>query len=264
VQLACGDYTGTQATLQLADEVSTQTKIDPWATAWLDDCRIRLWLSTGKFDYVNHWIATSELDINGEFNYHYELNHITLARVMVAVILQKSTDTDPDQCLDLLARLLAATDEMGWLHHKIQVLILQALVLSATGNQTDAMRALSLALTIAEPGGYVRTFISEGQVMRQLLETISKQKRDSDYLEVLIQAFSKEPINQLFGLVEPLSEREMEVMTHLATSLSVPEIAEEMILSPNTVRSHIKNIYSKLEVNRRMDAINKAKELRLL
>jgi LuxR family maltose regulon positive regulatory protein len=264
VQLACGDYTGIRTTLQLVDQISIHTKLDPWATAWLEDCRIRWWLSTGKLDYANRWIATSELDINGEFSYHYELNHITLARVLVAQILQKSVAADPDQCLSLLARLLAATDEKGWLHFKIQVLILQALVLDATGNHEGAMQALRLALSIAEPGGYVRTFIREGKIMRKLLQMIAKQKKDSDYIEVLIKAFPKESSNQPLDLVESLSAREMEVMSFLATSLSVPEIADEMILSPNTVRSHIKNIYSKLGVNRRMDAINKAKELRLL
>lgn len=264
VQLACGDYAGTHTTLQFADEISVRTKIDPWATAWLEDSRVRLWLSTGDLDIANHWMATSELDIQGDISYHHELNHITLTRVMVANILHKSTGADANQCLDLLARLLTATEEMGWSHHKIQVLILQALVLSATGSKKDAMQALTLALSIAEPGGYVRTFISEGIVMRQLLETIAEQKRNSGYIEALIQAFPTEPFNQSFGLVEPLSEREMEVMILLTTSLSVPEIAKEMILSPNTVRSHIKNIYSKLDVNRRLDAINKAKELRLL
>jgi LuxR family maltose regulon positive regulatory protein len=221
-------------------------------------------LSTGSLDDANRWIADSGLDIDGEFNYHYELNHITLARILVARILQNALEADPDQTLYLLERLLASTDEKGWLHQKIQVLILQALVLSATGNHEDATQALLFALSIAKPGRYVRTFIREGKIMRKLLQRIAKQMKDSDYVEELIKSFPTVPSSQPLGLVEPLSAREREVMSLLATSLSVPEIAEEMILSPNTVRSHIKNIYSKLEVNRRMDAIQKAKELRLL
>ena len=264
VQLACGDYAGTQITLNLAEEISTQTKLDPWAVAWLEDCRIRLWLSTGKLDNATHWITTSALGINGELSFHYELNHITLARVMVAQILQESVVADPDQCLSLLARLLAATEKMGWLHYKIQVLVLQSLVLDTIGNHDDAIQVLRQALSIAEPGGYVRMFISEGEVMRQLLLVIAKQKTDSDYFEVLMQAFTKGHIHQPLGLVEPLSKREMDVLRLMVTSLSVPEIADELIISANTVRSHVKNIYGKLGVNRRLDAIKKAKQLRLL
>ncbi|MEN8098563.1 MAG: LuxR C-terminal-related transcriptional regulator [Chloroflexota bacterium] len=264
VQLACGDYAGTRATLQLADQISINTKLDPWATAWLDDCRVRLWLSTGHLNHANRWIAAPGLNVVGEFSYHYDLNHITLARVLAAQIFQKSVDANLDQCLELLARLLAATNEKGWKHHKIQVLILQALVLSTTHDYDGALQTLHQALTIAEPGGYVRTFVSEGKIMKELLQKIAEQKKISDYVTFLLDSFLKEPISQRLGLIEPLSTREMEVMNLLITSLSVPEIADKMFLSPNTVRSHIKNIYGKLEVNRRMDAIEKAKELGLV
>jgi len=264
VQLACGDYTGTRETLQQADQIAINTKLDPWATSWLDDCRVRLWLSTGNLDYANRWVMSSGLEVDGEFNYHYDLNHVTLARVLVSQILQNSVEADPNQCLKLLARLLAVTDEMGWVHHKIQVLVLKALTLKAIRDDDGAMQTLHQALTIAEPERYIRTFIAEGKSMEELLQKIAEQKNTSGYVEVLLKAFSKEPSNQRPDLVEPLSLREKEVLNFLMTSLSVPEIAKELILSPNTVRSHIKNIYSKLEVNRRLDAIEKAKELKLV
>lgn len=100
--------------------------------------------------------------------------------------------------------------------------------------------------------------------MGELLQQLAEREKTSRYVDGLLQAYAKVAPNRQSCLVEPLSPRELEVMKLLMTSLPVPEIADELILSPNTVRSHIKNIYGKLGVNRRLDAIEKAKELRLV
>jgi ATP/maltotriose-dependent transcriptional regulator MalT len=135
VQLAQADFEGLRDTLEKAARLSQDTKLDPWVVAWLDDCRVRLWLSTGDLDQAVRWVQTSGLAAEGAFSYHYDLNHITLARVMVAQTLQGSRDADPDGSLRLLSRLYAAADAMGWEQHKIRVLILQALVRQALHEQ---------------------------------------------------------------------------------------------------------------------------------
>ncbi len=264
VRLADADYAGVLEILNQADQLTLATKLDPWAITWLDDCRIQLWLSTGKLDQAAHWVETSGLKADGGFNFHYDLHHILLVKILVAQIASNPGNSAADPCLELISRLLAATTKMGWVHQKIQVLILQALVFKSIGHEDHALHSLKQSVVLAEPAGYIRTFIREGQALQELLKNLAAWEKTNRYLEDLLQAFVRETSSQQPGLAELLSPREMEVMNILTTSLSVPEIAAELVLSPNTVRSHIKSIYGKLGVNRRMDAIEKAKELQLV
>jgi LuxR family maltose regulon positive regulatory protein len=171
---------------------------------------------------------------------------------------------EQDNCLKLLQRLLAITGELGWLHHEIQVLILQAMAYYASHENSAALQALHQALIKAEPGGYVRLFTGEGRIMGVLLKQLVHLGINGDYGSHLLKVLLKDDTNLQTDLVEPLSKRELEVLEFLNTSLSVPEIAEELFISPHTVRTHIKNIYSKLGVNRRLDVIQAAKEHHLI
>jgi LuxR family maltose regulon positive regulatory protein len=122
---------------------------------------------------------------------------------------------------------------------------------------------LSRALTLAEPEGYVRMFVDEGLPMAGLLEEAAKRRIAPNYVRQLLIAFGKvedsAPVKQV--LLEPLSERELEVLRLLRTDLSGPEMARELIVSLNTIRTHTKNIYSKLGVNDRRAAVRRAEEL---
>jgi LuxR family maltose regulon positive regulatory protein len=131
---------------------------------------------------------------------------------------------------------------------------------------------LQQALTLAEPEGYVRMFVDEGPPMALLLEAAAKHGDPAwgagnapNYVRHLLTAFGsaedRTPVKQ--GLIEPLSERELEVLRLLATGLNGPEIARELVVSLNTMRTHTKNIYSKLGVNDRRAAVRRAKELDL-
>ncbi|MFN2198835.1 MAG: LuxR C-terminal-related transcriptional regulator, partial [Anaerolineales bacterium] len=262
-QLAGQDFSGVRATLQQLESLSLQTKLDPWVLGWFDECRVRLWLASDELDRAVHWAESSGLQVDDLFSFHYDLHHINLARVLAAQVMQHQSGADSTECLRLLARLLAATDQMGWIHHKIQVLVLQALVLQATQDQPGAQEALRAALTLAQPDGYIYTFTSEGSHMQRLLSSLSVRGAGRRYVNNLLGTFPADPSSLAIDLVDPLSPREIEVLTLLTTSLSVTEIAEELVISVNTARSHIKNIYSKLGVSRRLDAIEMAKELHL-
>jgi LuxR family maltose regulon positive regulatory protein len=143
------------------------------------------------------------------------------------------------------------------------------------------MRALENALSMAEPGGYVRIFLDEGQPVQSLLEFENSRLTEDaplkPYVENLlveyraIEMASPAPLQPRgivtipgdagHPLLEPLSERELEVLGYLRSSLTVPEIAAELYIAESTVRSHVKSIYAKLGVHRRMDAVQRAKEL---
>jgi LuxR family maltose regulon positive regulatory protein len=156
----------------------------------------------------------------------------------------------------------------------IETLVLQALTLQAQGKDDQALAALERALTLAEPEGYVRTFIDEGSQMDQLLRRAVVQGIAVDYAGKLLAALEEEATKAaappavsggaLLPLLEPLSPRETEVLRLLTTHLSHAEMAEELVVSVNTVRSHVKNIYGKLDVHSRMEAVERARELGLL
>ena len=133
--------------------------------------------------------------------------------------------------------------------------------------------SLERALTLAEPEGYVRLFVDEGEAMRLLIE---KQSRNRDhplsgYVDKLLAAFSQPAdtpksaiIHQKSDMIEPLSERELEVLKLLRSELNGPEIAREIVVSLSTLRTHTQNIYAKLGVNNRRAAVRRAEELDLL
>jgi LuxR family maltose regulon positive regulatory protein len=264
VQLAQRDFASVKDTLQRGDQLSRGTKLDPWAVCWLDDCRLRLWLSAGQLDEAIRWAQTSGLSVDGDFRYHHDLHHINLARVLIARAMQQPSGPHLNEALRLLGRLLEAAEAAGWVHEAIKVLILQALALQARGDRKEALAALARALTLAEPAGYVRTFIDEGAPMGTLLRQAVARGIAVDYVGKLLAVLESETRPSPSPLIEPLSEREMEVLRLLTTSLSSTEIAQELFISVNTVRSHIKSIYDKLNVHRRRDAVQRARELGLL
>jgi LuxR family maltose regulon positive regulatory protein len=143
--------------------------------------------------------------------------------------------------------------------------VLQALAFQALGDASQAMACLERALALAEPEGYARFFLDEGQAMMKLLRQAASRDVAPGYARTLLAAFVTPARDMPTGpLVEPLSERERQVLQWLATDLSGPEIAEKLIVSVNTVRFHTKNIYGKLGVNRRRQAVARAESLGLL
>ena len=265
VQLVRRDFAGVKDTLRRADRLSRETKLDPWALCWLDDCRLRLWLSTDKLDEALRWAEMSGLRVDGELDYHHDLHHINLARVLAAQGMRQPSGPHLSEALDLLARLLEAAEKAGWIHKEIKILILQALVLRAAGDSEGALAALSRALTLAEAGGYMRTFVDEGAPMGELLRQAAARGIRVGYAGKLLAALEEETDERgMTELIEPLSGREMEVLRILTTPLSIPEIAQELVISVHTVRSHVKSIYRKLDVHRRRDAVQRAGELELL
>ena len=160
----------------------------------------------------------------------------------------------------------------------VEIRVLQALVCQSQGDTPAALEPLARALELAEPQGYVRLFIDEGPPMTDLLHVAAQKGIAETYVERLLRAFgegageldeSKHATRPAAGtrplpLVEPLSERELEVLRLLGTEMSGPEIADALYVSLNTLRTHTKNIYGKLGTNSRRAAVRRAEELGLL
>ena len=150
----------------------------------------------------------------------------------------------------------------------IEVLILQALVYHARGNKAQALASLNRGLTLAEPEGYVRIFVDEGQMMTELLTGLSEVEVLKEYVRKLLSAFGRQsnahlpPPSQ--PLIDPLSDRELEVLRLVAQGLSNDEISKRLFLSVSTVKGHNLRIFGKLQVKSRTEAVARARELDLL
>jgi LuxR family maltose regulon positive regulatory protein len=131
----------------------------------------------------------------------------------------------------------------------------------------QATDSLKEALTLGEPEGYVRTFVDEGKPMKELLRLAASQNFAKDYIADILAVFEPASTNKqliaALSLIEPLSDRELEVLRLLNSELSGPEIAKELMVSENTMRTHTKNIYSKLNIHSRRAAVRRAEEINL-
>ena len=206
------------------------------------------------------------MSVADDLSYLREFEHITLARVFLARYKSDHADHAMLEAMGLLERLLQAAEAGGRTRNVLEILVLQALAYQTQGDIRAALVPLERALTLAEPEGYVRLFVDEGASMAVLLEAAAKRGIAPNYTRQLLIAFGsaadRPPVSQ--SLIDPLSERELEVLRLLGTDLSGPEIARELIVSLSTLRTHTQNIYSKLGVNSRRAAVRRAEDLDLL
>jgi LuxR family maltose regulon positive regulatory protein len=168
--------------------------------------------------------------------------------------------------ISLLERLLGAAEADRRDGSRLEILIVLALAHDGAGDQARAFQALDAAIGIAAPEGYVRVFLDEGPPMVRLLRAAQRRSAARAYVEHLLRSTTSAPQQRpaQHALVEPLSERELDVLRLLRSDLDGPGIARELVVSLNTVRTHTKNIYSKLGVNSRRTAVRRAEELGLL
>jgi len=213
--------------------------------------RARVHIAMGELDDPRRWTHERGLSADDEATYVGEYEHLTLARLFLAA-------GELDDAATVLDRALPSAEAGGRAGRVIEIPMLQARLQYARGEAADARATLEDALERAEGEGYTRVFLDEGPALLALL-------RDSDRGRRLLASdrpVAVAPAAQS-GLVEPLSDRELDVLRLLRTELSGPEIANELVVSLNTVRTHTKNIYTKLGVNSRRAAVNRADELGL-
>ena len=228
--------------------------------------RARVWIAQGRLEEAMSWARQQLLSVDDEVSYLREFEHITLSRLLLAQRRIEGRDDGEQRARGFLTRLLEAAEDGGRTGSVIEILVLLALDHEAVGESAAARNALERALPLAEPEGYVRVFADHGQPIAALLRSVARQAADARYVGRLLSSCGQpEPAgSRSGGLVDPLSERELDVLRLLATDLGGPEIARQLVVSLNTVRTHTKNIYAKLGVNSRRAAVRRAEELRLL
>jgi len=179
---------------------------------------------------------------------------------------------DPAAALALLVPFRRQMEAKGWADERLRAMVLQAVALHVHGEREKATQVLAESLRLAEPGGFIRLFVDEGAPMAELLSEAAAQKVMPDYTRKLLAAFEAEKEKSDDGgrpapaqpLIEPLSDRELEVLRLVAQGLSNQEISARLFLALSTVKGHNRVIFSKLHVQRRTEAVARARELGLL
>jgi len=182
---------------------------------------------------------------------------------------------DASAALAVLGPWRQLVEAKGWDDHRLKTMVLQAVAHHENGDTDSAVQLLGEVLALAEPGGFIRLFLDEGTPMARLLSEAIERGSRADYAGRLLAAFeakgqtsrdtaSLPPARSTHSLIEPLSQRELEVLRLIAQGLSNREISERLFLALNTVKGHNRVIFSKLLVQRRTEAVARARELDLL
>ncbi len=228
--------------------------------------KTRVWVTQGRLGDALDWVREQGLSAQDELSYGREFEHITLARVLLAQYQSERADRSIREALRLLERLLHAAEAGERTGSVIEILVLQALAHQMQGDIPAALVPLQRAMTLAEPEDYVRLLVDEGPPMAVLLGKAAKHRDAPTYVRRLLAAFGtaadRPPGNQV--VIEPLSDRERGVLRLLGTDLDGPDIARALMVSLSTLRTHTRNIYTKLGVNSRRAAVRRAEELHLL
>jgi LuxR family maltose regulon positive regulatory protein len=190
------------------------------------------------------------------------------------ILIIQGTVSSVQEAKLMLEKLLAYIRTIYNTYHEIRILACLALAYQAQGRIKDAQDALEHSLKLARPSGFIRTYVDLGPKMAELLRQFVDRGFEIDYIRQILAAFSRQP--QIGGKrrpgqsptkgdqIEPLTRREREVLVLLGKWLSDKEIAKKLVISPRTVKKHTSNIYAKLGVKNRMQAVQKAKDLGLL
>lgn len=263
-----GDSDGALKLVSAIEKVHSEYGIPPWIFHVATAMKAEIWLAAGNLKTVFRWVKERELSMDDELSNRREPEHTALARFLML----KGQNKEANQ---LLSRLIESARSGTRIFSLIRLRLLRALVFSSQGSEDLALHEMYRALYLAEPGGFIRTFLAEGSPAADLLERVYQQKRtkitesESDfsqsYVQKILAAFKAHTsISSPYDLIDPLSPRELDVLRLIAAGMSNQEIAEKLFISVNTVRTHTKSINLKLDVHNRTQAVASAKKLGVL
>ena len=256
VLLAKKDADGVLALANEMQQLATKSGVPPWIKSPVEAISLYGWLLQGDMARVQAWMQSRQFKHDAADMARREPEYAAALRVM---LLQQPEETHPilDQLIAIAERSGKADDLMGYY-------LIKAMAYHQQRQMKQAMQALEKSLLMAQPAKLIRSFVDGGAIVEKLLQQAIKERIVPNYTRQLLQAFENENGRSPNALQEPLSEREIEVLTHIANGLKNKEIAEQLSVSLNTVLFHTKNIYGKLNVNKRIQAVSKAKALGLL
>jgi LuxR family maltose regulon positive regulatory protein len=282
IALCQGEIGDAETAFHRAEEISRRGKIFPATRMNLEACQVHLWLVKGDRAAINQWVEGQKPEeigtaLDGKLDYIAEMGSITLARALIA---QGGEAVDRAvRLLNQLAQISRAAGQVGLL---IEILALLALAYQARGEPEAALKPLKECLVLAQPEGYLQLFLDGGQPMRRAIQELCVQAESFPvenslhllpYMQRILSIFPVEqgPLGQPEkkdrsnpGLVESLSERELEVLALICNGHTNQEIAKKLVVTLNTVKKHNNRIFSKLGVTSRVQAVLQARNLSLV
>jgi LuxR family maltose regulon positive regulatory protein len=273
---ARGDHRGAAAHIERALTTTRQLSplgVDPIV---LESFQVRLWLDEGRGEAAAAWAAARRRKLVADEGPRTPFGDEWLALTRLAMAGEDWADAR-----EILTSMLDVADARGHGEARLRALILLALVWQREGDLPRALETLGLALALAAPEGFVRTFVDEGEPMAALLRQAAARGIATSYAQQLLAAFP-EPVRKSpptaderpesaspgsrtsVPLIEPLTDREMEVLRLVEAGASNASVADRLVIAPSTVKRHLNNIYAKLDVGSRTQAVARARELSLL
>jgi len=246
--------------LSKVDRLGETTPIPPWITTQIKAVKAKVLMMTGQANDLAKWVADCGLDVDNDYSVLHEAENMMFARIL---LLQNRLD----DALRVADRLTGVQEKAGRLLNLIETLIIKALILKKKKRMNRSETALIHALKLAESGGYIRVFVDEGPPLAEFIDAIDRfdDKSVKRFAKKLSVAFkSSGHANRQDGLIEELSSRELDVLRLICKGRSNKQISAALFISANTVKTHLKNIYGKLSVHSRSEAILKTQELDLL
>ena len=264
VLFSAGELSAAETLIQKLAQAANESELPLWATSQVAAWQTRIWLVQGKLDATAQWVIKHGLEPTDEFLFVFEPEYIALARILLA-------QGQLSEASDLLKRLRSAAEVGGRYLRVVELCLLQALTAQSDGESSLAMAYLTQAIEFAAGRGILRTFVDEGPAVARLLYEAVKREIEPEFVQRLIAAFpaeSPEPARatkfETNEWVEPLTDRELEILQRIAEGLTNRKIGSRLYLSANTVKAHLRNVYGKLNVNNRTQAVNRARALGLI
>jgi LuxR family maltose regulon positive regulatory protein len=266
VLYARNEYAEALRTISKLEKMVEEAKLPPWIVSRIAAWKAKTLLAQGNINAVQIWVQERQLQTDDDVQPTREVEYLVLARF----ILSKG---NLEEAVPLLERLHESAEAGGRVTRMIEMQLISALILHEQGELEKALSVLKNSITLAQPEEHIRLFVNEGPAMARLLSEALNRGIAPDYVRRLLAAFPiDEPMRadlkrteaDQSELVEPLSERELEVLQLIAQGLTNREIASRLYLSLHTVKAHSRNIYSKLGVHNRTRAVSRGRALGIL
>jgi len=235
--------------------------------------KARAWIAQGHLMEAQAWALEHRLSPKDDLSFLREFEHITLARLMIAQYEREETTIELQELSEFVERLLVAAEEGGRTGRMIEILLLRVWIQQVQGKSVSALSSLEQALTLAEPEGSTHVFLEAGAVLQDLLRrTVTAGGEGRSFARQLLSILTERggsvadsgQSGASANLIEPLTPREIEILRLIPTGMTNQEIADHLFISLATVKRHISNVYGKMDVRHRMEAVVRARELNLL
>ena len=250
---------------------------DPESVFIAQSSRTRVLLLQGDLETDTEWVRPDDRTLHPSLFWIWlDIPEVTRCRALVAI----GSDEGLREATQGLEDLLEVTRAVHNTLHMIDVIALQALALEKLSRVDESLQVLEQAIELAEPGGFIRPFVEPGLQMADLLNRLKNEKEDTLFIDQVLAAFGEDeesiapeasgaqaafaPPTTAQPLIEPLTTRELETLELVTQGLYNKEIADKLSISLETVKSHLKNIYQKLGVSRRQQAVHRARSLDIL